>query len=59
MNEKKGLLEIRIKGVSQQVHEDLKQISKNEGTNLSDLLKPHLRAIRDSYPDYMRKSDSE
>jgi len=54
-NEKERLPEIRITGVSPEVHRDLIAISKNEAVNLSDLLKPKLREIRDSYPDYMRK----
>lgn len=54
-SQKKNLPEIRITGVSPEVHRDLINISKNESVNLSDLLKPHLRKIRDTYPESMRK----
>lgn len=47
--------EIRIRGVGKPVHEDLINISKNVGVNLSDLLKPHLQKIADSYPDKYKR----
>lgn len=55
MDNKKELPEIRIKGVSPDLHKDLIAIAKNESVSLSDLLKPKLREIRDTYPEYMRK----
>lgn len=46
--------EIRVKGVPPVIKQDLKNIAKNTGTTLSQLLKPHLREIRDSYSEDMR-----
>lgn len=46
--------EIRITGVPEQIKSDLKNIAKNQGVNLGQLLKPKLREIRDSYPEHMR-----
>ena len=54
--QKEGRLpEIRIYGVPAPIHEQLRNIAKNEGANdLSALLKPHLRKIVESYPERMR-----
>jgi hypothetical protein len=51
--------EIRITGVPEQIKEDLKNIAKNSGVDLGQLLKPKLREIRDSYPEYMRVDTKE
>jgi hypothetical protein len=48
--------EIRIRGVSKKVVEELLNISKNSGVPLSDLLKPKLREIADSFPDSMKRT---
>lgn len=45
---------IYIKGAPRDVKNDLVIIAKNQGISLSYLLKSHLRAIRDSYPESMR-----
>lgn len=50
---------IRIPNVPVEVKQDLQAIAKNEGTTLAALLKPVLRQVRDSYPEYMRKVDNE
>lgn len=47
--------EIRIAGVSEKVHFELTNIAENLGIYLTDLLKPHLRKIAESYPEEMRK----
>jgi hypothetical protein len=55
MSSKRNHREIRVRGVSHQVAEDLNNISKNSGVPLSDLLKPKLREIVESYPVNMRR----
>lgn len=47
--------EIRIKHVTPQMREDLRNIAKNIGVTLSAMLKSKLRDIRDSYPEHLRK----
>jgi hypothetical protein len=47
--------ELRLRGVSKEVKEDLINIAKNSGLTLSALLKPRLRDIRDSYPENLRR----
>lgn len=49
------LPEIRVRGVSPQLHDDLINISRNEGRSLSDILKPKLREVADSYPERMKQ----
>ena len=51
--------EIRITGVPEQIKEDLKNIAFNTGVDLGQLLKPRLREIRDSYPEYLRINTKE
>jgi hypothetical protein len=52
----KGLTpELRITGVPEEILEQLHNIAKNEGNNLSAILKPHLRKIVESYSDRMRR----
>ena len=46
---------LAVYGVNPTVHSDLKNISKNLGIDLSALIKPKLRELRDSYPEPMRK----
>lgn len=46
---------LAVYGVNKQVHEELKSISKNLGIDLSALIKPKLRELRDSYPEAMRE----
>lgn len=46
--------ELRLRGISGKLKEDLQTIARNEGVNLSALLKPRLRQIVDSYPPQMR-----
>ena len=38
-----------------ELRNDLKNIAANNGIPLSTMLKPHLRDIRDSYPEHLRK----
>jgi hypothetical protein len=53
---KKGLTpELRITGVPEEILDQLHNIAKNEGNNLSAILKPHLRKIVESYPERMRR----
>jgi gas vesicle protein len=47
--------EVRVRGVAEQINNDLNNIASNLGTNLSDLLKPKLREIRDSFPEELRR----
>lgn len=46
--------EVRIYGVSANVAEELQNIADHNRITLSSFLKPELRKIRDSYPEYMR-----
>lgn len=50
----KDLPEVRIKGVPKDVHDDLKNIAANIGISISNMLRPKLREIRDSYSEKMR-----
>lgn len=52
MNEKS---EIRLRGVSHQVSMDIKNISANLGISVTNLLKPKLREIADSYPPNLKR----
>ncbi len=47
--------ELRIRGVSHAMRDQLFNISKNEGTSISDLLKPKIREVIESYPVHMRQ----
>lgn len=47
--------EVRIYGASATVVQELTNIAAHAQTSLSSLLKPELRKIRDSYPEYMRQ----
>ena len=47
--------EIRVKGVSEKTKTDIVNIAKNSGVTISQLLKPKIREIADSYPDKMRQ----
>lgn len=53
-DKKKENCNIMIRHVAPDVHADIKMVAKNTGVTLSALLKPHLRIIRDSYPEYLR-----
>lgn len=44
-----------IYGVSEQIHDDLCNIADNHTVSFSDFMRPHLRKIRDSYSEEMRK----
>lgn len=46
--------EVRIYGVAPSIHNELVNISDHIGIDLSSMLKPKLREIRDSYPAHMR-----
>lgn len=47
--------EIRIKFVNKELHTDLHNISKNLGITMTQMLKPHLYKIRESYPIELRR----
>ncbi len=47
--------EIRINGVSPDLHIQLINIAKHLGIPFSSWIKPKLREIADSYPDDMKK----
>jgi hypothetical protein len=47
--------EIKITNVNPSVHEDLKNISKNQGISMAALIKPSLRSLADSFPPEMKK----
>lgn len=47
--------EIRLTNVPQDLKSDLKNIAANTGMTLTQMLKPVLRQVRDSYPEDMRK----
>lgn len=46
--------DIYIKNVPHNLKEDIKTIAENLGITMSQLLKPKLREIRDSYPPDLR-----
>jgi hypothetical protein len=46
--------ELRLRGISGKLKEELVNIAENEGINLSALLRPKLRQIVDSYPQQMK-----
>ena len=50
---------LAVYGVNSSVHEELKNISKNLGIDLSALIKPKLRELRDSYPEALRKFNKD
>lgn len=54
-NKYKRKPELRIQGVSTKTHNELKNIADNVGVNLSELLRPKLREIIESYPEKMRQ----
>lgn len=47
--------ELRLRGVPNKLQSDLKNISANLGTSISDLTKPKLWELANSYPDEMKK----
>lgn len=47
--------EIRLRGVSEKLIEDLSNISKNLGITISQMLKPKIREIVESYPEKMKQ----
>lgn len=55
MQEENNLSELRIRGVNKKVHNELKNISYNSSIDMTTLLKPIVRKIADSYPDYLKK----
>lgn len=55
MSNKRNYAEVRLRGVSPQLLEALVNISKNLGVSLTDMLKPKLREIADSYPDKLKQ----
>jgi hypothetical protein len=50
--------EFRVKGVSNQLFDDVRTISKNMGITMSGFLKAKIREVVDSTPDHLRKSAS-
>lgn len=54
MADKREWNEIRIRGISSKVMEDVKNIAHNSGLNMSTLLKPEITKIVNSYPERMR-----
>jgi hypothetical protein len=47
--------EVRIRGVASDLKNQLLAIAKNTGISLTDLLKPKLREIANSYDDSMKR----
>lgn len=47
--------DIKITNVNSDVHRQLTNISKNMSIDMSQLLKPHLHTIVESYPEKLRK----
>jgi len=45
---------VTITGVPSSVKEKLQNIAKNEGTTVSAIMKPHLKAVINSYPEIKR-----
>jgi hypothetical protein len=55
MAEKKGNLnEIRITNLSSKTFSDIKNIAENSGVTMSNLLRPQITKIAESYPDRMK-----
>lgn len=52
---KKGEDEIRVRGVSPKLVTELNNIANNIGISLTQMLKPKLREISDSYPEKMKE----
>jgi DNA-binding transcriptional regulator WhiA len=52
--EKENQFEVRVKGVSKQIHDELQSIAKNHGVTISQFLRPKLREIINAYPESMR-----
>lgn len=50
---------IKITGVSDKMKDELKNISKNSGITLSQMLKPKLREFCESFPPEMKKKYSD
>lgn len=48
------LSEIRVTGVSENTREALLNIAKNTGVSISNLLRPKLTEIANSYPELMK-----
>lgn len=51
--------QMSIRGVNDQLKQDLKNIADNLGDSVSSLIKPKLRELRDSYPEHLRKPKSK
>lgn len=51
---KRNTNEIRCRGISPILEEQLNNIAGNLGITLTQFLKPKLREIADSYPDKMK-----
>ncbi len=51
----KDYREIRVRGVGEQLQNDLTNISKNLGIDVSALVKPKLWEIANSYPEHMKQ----
>lgn len=56
---KKDKPEVRIKGVSENTHQQICNISDHLGVTISQFLRPKLREIIDSYPEHMRTPPKE
>lgn len=54
MEKSTQLQEIRITGVSPKLHSEIKNIAKYDDVTISQLLKPHLRRLVESYPKHAR-----
>lgn len=54
-NREKNKGEVRIRGVSPKLIEELNNIADNVGTTLSAILKPKLREIANGFPEKMRE----
>ncbi len=47
--------EIRVRGVSPKLHDEIGNIAENLGITVNDFLKPALREIAEKYPDKMKE----
>lgn len=48
--------ELRITGISPKVFNDVKNIAENAGVTMSNLLRPEITKIVESYPERMKMS---
>jgi hypothetical protein len=55
MEKKQALKPLRIEGVHDDLHEELKNIASHCGVTISNFMRPKLRDISNSYPDHMKK----